>query len=324
MTSMSADELALLGASFEAVMLAHPGPAEADAALFGLGWGELLAAEPARGPAMAFGALGTSGAASGLLDDVIARCLAVDPSPAVCVVLPAAVQSAPPGQVHGDSITVDGIVSARERIATSAIVPCLDGPTVRLATVRIDALGAPTGAALDPGTPYRRLLGTLPAAALEGSPATDGWPRAVAAARVALAHQLVAAARTMLQQARQHAVDRVQFGRPVSSFQAVRHRLAESLVHIEGAAAVTDVCGHDPDPLLAALAKSLAGAAARTTSAHAQQVLAGIGFTTDHPFQRWLKRVLTLDVLFGSARSLPAEIGAELLTRRDAPRLVEL
>jgi hypothetical protein len=321
---MSADDLALLAAGFEAVMLAHPGPGEADAALFGLGWGELLAAEPARGAATAFSALGATGAASGLLDDVIARSLGVDPSPEVCGVLPAATQAAPPGRALGDSVAVDGIVSTRERIATSAIIPCLDGDVTRLVTVSTDALGAPAGVTLDPGTPYRRVRVTLPAAALDGAPATHDWPRAVAAARVALAHQLVAAARTMLQQARQHAVDRAQFGRPVSSFQAVRHRLAESLAHIEGAAAVTDVCGDDPDPLLAALAKSLAGAAARATAGHAQQVLAGIGFTTDHPFQLWLKRVLTLDVLFGSARSLPAEIGTELLARGTAPRLVEL
>ena len=43
--------------------------------------------------------------------------------------------------------------------------------------------------------------------------------------------------RAMLALARQHALDRVQFGRPVASFQAVRHRLAETLVAIEGAEA---------------------------------------------------------------------------------------
>ena len=75
------------------------------------------------------------------------------------------------------------------------------------------------------------------------------------------------------------------------------------------------------------MAKSLAGRAARATAGHTQQVLAGIGFTTDHPFQLRLKRALTVDVLFGSASSLPAEIGAELLARGHAagviPQLVE-
>ena len=95
-------------------------------------------------------------------------------------------------------------------------------------------------------------------------------------------------------------------------------------MHIEGAAAVAEAADDPVDPLLAALAKSLAGQAARATATHAQQVLAGIGFTTDHPFQRWLKRALVLDVVLGSSTSLPGEIGAELLRRGDAPRLVEL
>jgi alkylation response protein AidB-like acyl-CoA dehydrogenase len=106
----------------------------------------------------------------------------------------------------------------------------------------------------------------------------------------------------------------------------VRHRLAESLVAIEGAAPVAAAAVEDAtaDPLLAATAKSLAGRAARVTGGHAQQVLAGIGFTTDHPFHRWLKRTMVLDTVFGSARTIPAEIGHTLLASRRAPRLVEL
>ena len=56
-------------------------------------------------------------------------------------------------------------------------------------------------------------------------------------ARRALGWWLVGTGRAMLTLARQHALDRVQFGRPVASFQAVRHRLAETLVAIEGAEA---------------------------------------------------------------------------------------
>jgi alkylation response protein AidB-like acyl-CoA dehydrogenase len=150
----------------------------------------------------------------------------------------------------------------------------------------------------------------------------------VAAARVALAHQLIASSRWMLDAARTHAIDREQFGRPVASFQAVRHKLAESLVAIEGADSVTGACtiqvGGDVDPLLAAVAKSLAGKAARTSATHAQQVLAGIGFTTDHEFHLWLKRTLVVDTVFGSASSIPTELGDALLAAGTAPRLLEL
>ena len=128
----------------------------------------------------------------------------------------------------------------------------------------------------------------------------------------------------MLDAARTHALDREQFGRPVASFQAVRHKLAESLVAIEGADSVAGACTDDVDPLLAAVAKSLAGKAARTSATHAQQVLAGIGFTTDHEFHLWLKRTLVVDTLFGSASSIPTEIGYQLLAAGSAPRLLEL
>ena len=153
---------------------------------------------------------------------------------------------------------------------------------------------------------------------------SGSWTEAVRAARAAVAHQLIAASRVMLEQARQHAVDRVQFGRAIGSFQAVRHKLADTLVAIEGAAAVADECHDSCEPIMAAAAKSLAGKAARSAATNAQQVLAGIGFTTDHPFHLGLKRVMVLEVLFGSSRTLPTEIGNILLAQRSAPRLVGL
>ena len=64
----------------------------------------------------------------------------------------------------------------------------------------------------------------------------DGTPSRSASSPSA--HELVGASRTMLELAREHALERVQFGRPISSFQAVRHRLAETLVAIETADAV--------------------------------------------------------------------------------------
>src|SRR5207245_4705497 len=110
-----------------------------------------------------------------------------------------------------------------------------------------------------------------------------------------LAHELVGASRTMLQLARDHAVDRVQFGRPIASFQAVRHRLADSLVAIEAADAATGAWWEAPSPVAAQLAKAVAGRSARIVTRHAQQVLAGMGFTQEHPFHRYLRRVLGLD-----------------------------
>ena len=143
----------------------------------------------------------------------------------------------------------------------------------------------------------------------------------LAAGRRALGWWLVGTSRAMLTLARQHALDRVQFGRPVASFQAVRHRLAETLIAIEGAEATL---GATTDDFGSLLAKAAAGQAALTAAKHCQQVLGGIGFTAEHELHRHVKRALLLDGLLGSARELTREAGARLRAKGSAPRLVHL
>jgi len=143
-------------------------------------------------------------------------------------------------------------------------------------------------------------------------------------ARRALGWWLVGSARAMLTMARQHALDRVQFGRPIAGFQAVRHRLAETLVAIEGAEATLNLPGDDNPDLTALLAKAAAGKAAMTTARHCEQVLGGIGFTAEHDLHHHVKRVLVLDGLLGSSRELTRRAGAGLRARGSAPRLVHL
>jgi hypothetical protein len=53
-------------------------------------------------------------------------------------------------------------------------------------------------------------------------------------------------------------------------------------------------------------------------------VLAGIGFTTEHEFHHYVRRVLVLDALFGGSRALTGELGVELLTSQRLPALVPL
>lgn len=152
-------------------------------------------------------------------------------------------------------------------------------------------------------------------------PVPDGMAIPLAAGRRALGWWLVGTSHTMLSLARSHAIDRVQFGRPVASFQAVRHRLAESLVAIEGAEAALVAATDDFGSLLA---KAAAGKAALTTARHCQQVLGGIGFTDEHDLHRHVRRTLVLDGLLGSARELTHEAGARLRSEGSVPRLVHL
>jgi len=152
----------------------------------------------------------------------------------------------------------------------------------------------------------------------------EGYPIRVAEARVAVGWWLVGSARAMLALARQHALDRVQFGKPIAGFQAVRHRLAETLVAIEGAEATLTLPGSESPDLTSLLAKAAAGKAALTAAKHCQQILGGIGFTEEHDLHRHVKRVLVLDGLLGSSRELTKKAGAGLRARGSAPRLTHL
>lgn len=152
----------------------------------------------------------------------------------------------------------------------------------------------------------------------------------LAAGRRALGWWLVGTSRAMLSLARRHALDRVQFGRHISSFQAVRHRLADTLVAIEGAEATLHVASEisvvsdHPEGLASDLAKASAGQAALTAARHCQQVLGGVGFTAEHALHRHVKRALILDGLLGSARDLTHEAGKALRAKGSAPRLAHL
>lgn len=163
------------------------------------------------------------------------------------------------------------------------------------------------------------VLGGLPLRRVD-----DGELLRLAEARRALGWWLVGSSRAMLALARQHALDRVQFGRPIAGFQAVRHRLAETLVAIEGAEATLKLPGADNPDLTALLAKAAAGKAALTAAKHCQQVLAGIGFTAEHDLHHHVERVLVLDGLLGSSRELTKKAGAGLRARGSAPRLATL
>lgn len=152
----------------------------------------------------------------------------------------------------------------------------------------------------------------------------EGYPIRVAEARLAVGWWLVGSARAMLTLAREHALDRVQFGKPIAAFQAVRHRLAETLVAIEGAEATLSLPGADNPDLTALLAKAAAGKAALVAAKNCQQVLGGIGFTAEHDLHIHIERALVLDGLLGSSRELTRRAGAGLRARGSAPRLANL
>ena len=147
---------------------------------------------------------------------------------------------------------------------------------------------------------------------------------ATRAARHALGHQFQGIAAAMLELARDHALERTQFGRPIGSFQAVRHKLAETLVAVESGAAAMRAADEDPSDLLVDLGRAAAGRSARIAARHCQQVLAGIGFTEEHDFHRFLFRSIELEGLYGDTSCITAALGTKLLDSGKVPRLIQL
>jgi hypothetical protein len=283
----------------------------------------MLAAEPPDAIEIVFSALGATGAMATALDDVVASALAVQPRADLAVLLPRFAAWDPPGSIEGGQLFAQGLATARAATARELLVVC--GSASEPWGVTLPMTAAEVGAVrgIDPAAGFHavRVQGSA-AAATRLAPAA--WQAAVALGQRAVAHQIAGSCRAILALARSHALERVQFGRPIARFQAVRHRLADALVAVEALDASLGAARQEPNPDTAALAKAVAGRTARTLAAHCQQVLAGIGFTTEHPFHRFLKRTIALEGLFGSADEIVLDVGRRLIARRSVPTLIEL
>ena len=121
------------------------------------------------------------------------------------------------------------------------------------------------------------------------------------------AAELLGAAQHMLDVSVEYAKDRVQFDKPIGSFQAVKHRLADMLVDVEGmrsavyyAAWCLSVADADSS-IAASTAKAWCSDAATRVLASALQVHGGIGFTWEHDTHLYLKRGQLDSLAFGDA-----------------------
>jgi hypothetical protein len=331
---IAGDERDLLAATLHRAAEEATGEA-LDAALDGIGWRHALAEDTATAVALLFEAQGRHGATSSALDAVMAHVLGAGAEDSLAVALPALRHAGEPGMLGPDGVGVHGLGTralGRSPVTLVACAPVGSGADGGAGAGGAGSCVAVPTAALA-ATPLRGLDPDLGLVAVDaegvqpaGSPGglTGSWVEAVRVGRLALSHELVGASRSMLQLARDHAVERVQFGRPIAEFQAVRHRLAEAYVAVESAEAATASAWQDGSPLAAAAAKAIAGRNAQVVARHAQQVLAGIGFTTEHPLHLRVRRVLVLDGLLGDARSLTRAMGEELLASRRLPPLVAL
>ncbi len=193
--------------------------------------------------------------------------------------------------------------------ANLIIVAARTGKGVSLFTVAGDAAGL-TRTALSTMDQTRKQ------AKLEfaGTPATligaegNGWNvlnTVLDLAAVGLAAEQVGGAQKVLEMAVEYAKVRVQFGRPIGSFQAIKHKCADMLLEVESAKSAAYYgmwCAaemNDELPSVASLAKAYCSEAYFHATAENIQIHGGIGFTWEHPAHLYFKRAKSSELLFG-------------------------
>ena len=133
----------------------------------------------------------------------------------------------------------------------------------------------------------------------------DALSRTFGHAAIALANEMVGGAQALLESAVAYANMRVQFGRAIGSFQAIKHKCADMLLDVELAKsaayyAAQAAADDDPQmPALASMAKAAAADAYMRAAANTIQIHGGIGFTWDNDTHLWFKRAKSSEVLLG-------------------------
>jgi alkylation response protein AidB-like acyl-CoA dehydrogenase len=223
------------------------------------------------------------------------------------------------------TVAFDGDVRERDGTLSGSAEFVLGGADADLILVRAgDRLFACEPDAVT-RTPLRVLDETRPQARLEfrDTPATllgsaDVVPRVLDIGRAALAAEQLGGIGHAIEATVSYVEQRRQFGRPIGSFQAVKHRLAALLVEYEAARsatayAVACVATESPElPVTAAAAAIVGTGAYRLAVAEYVQLHGGTGFTWEHPAHRYVRRARADEVLFGTPQDHSARLAVAL------------
>jgi alkylation response protein AidB-like acyl-CoA dehydrogenase len=211
----------------------------------------------------------------------------------------------------GDGHTLSGVKSfvIDGHTANLIIVAARTGAGVSLFAVNGDASGLTREAlsTMDQTRKQAKLTFDNTPATLIGTDG-GGWDTmntVLDLGAVALAAEQVGGAQFVLEMAVQYAKDRVQFGRPIGSFQAIKHKCADMLLEVESAKSAAYYamwCAaemNDELPSVASLAKSYCSEAYFHAAAENIQIHGGIGFTWEHPAHLYFKRAKSSELMFG-------------------------
>jgi alkylation response protein AidB-like acyl-CoA dehydrogenase len=216
---------------------------------------------------------------------------------------------------------VDGVSYAR--IADTLVVPCTGDEGRQLALARpgtaglrvteqtsVDRLDLPDKVAFDqcPAT-------VIP---VSGDILTAAWQRYLDAVRVLTAAEVVGVCQTMVTMAVDFAKERIAFDRPIGSFQAIQHMIADASAEVYALRSLTDFAAAAIDAgdgsALALSAKLRSATTAQSVREVALQVHGGIGFTDEHDLGLYFRRAMTLEGRGGEAPGLLRERAAAVFS----------
>lgn len=215
------------------------------------------------------------------------------------------------GARDGGAWTLDGHKSfvLDGHVATLFLVVARTAEGLGLFAVDGDASGLTRTplATMDQTRKQARLEFSQTPAELVGSAglASGGITKTLQFAVVALAAEQVGGAQHCLESSVEYAKTRIQFGRPIGSFQAIKHKCADLLLEVESARSAAYYAGwaasEDSDelPLVASLAKSYCSETYFHAAAENIQIHGGIGFTWEHDAHLYFKRAKSSELLFG-------------------------
>jgi alkylation response protein AidB-like acyl-CoA dehydrogenase len=193
--------------------------------------------------------------------------------------------------------------------ASIIFVPAMTAKGLSLFAVKGDANGVERVAlaTMDQTRKQSRIEFTNVSASLVGveGAALEGLETTLQIAAAALAAEQVGGAQRVLTNAVEYAKTRVQFGRPIGSFQAIKHKCADMLLDVESAKSAAYYAAwaaqerNDELPIAASLAKSFCSEAYFHCAAENIQIHGGIGFTWEHHAHLYFKRAKSSELFLG-------------------------
>jgi acyl-CoA dehydrogenase len=228
------------------------------------------------------------------------------------------------GRLHGSKVAVPDGDSAG-----FAVVAARDESDVWLHLVDLTASGVrrKTTPTFDPSRSHARLVFERPAAEpLPGAVGLESVRRLIDRAAVVMAFEQVGVAQAALEMARDYAKERYAFGRPIGSFQAIKHKLADVYVAVElarsnayyGAWALASDTAELP--IAAAVARIAACEAGWQATKENIQTHGGMGFTWQFDCHLYYRRAKLLSLALGSAREWKHRLINELQARNEPPQ----